>query len=125
MRDLQLIGNPLNECLDFIEHEVNITQILSCLCVCLELHHNTQPLDQELLHIICKKYPIILTIEDGCIKGGMGSAIIEFCNDFNYNNKIIQFGVPDKFIEHGSQAQQRKECGYDKNTVLNKILELL
>ena len=72
-----------------------------------------------------KKYESIITIEDGCIKGGMGSAVLEFASDQNYKNKILRLGVPDKFIEHGTPEEQRKECGYDKNTVLNKILELL
>ena len=74
-----------------------------------------KPLDEKLLHIIFQKYNYIVTIEDGCLKGGLGSAILEFSNDNNYKNNIFRFGVPDKFIEHGSPQEQRIECGYDKN----------
>ena len=84
-----------------------------------------KPIDEKMLHEVFKKYESIITIEDGCIKGGMGSAVLEFASDQNYKNKILRLGVPDKFIEHGTPEEQRKECGYDKNTVLNKILELL
>ena len=84
-----------------------------------------KPIDEKMLHEVFKKYESIITIEDGCIKGGMGSAVLEFASDQNYKNNILRLGVPDKFIEHGTPEEQRKECGYDKNTVLNKILELL
>ena len=55
----------------------------------------------------------------------MGSAILEFKNEYNYTHQIIRFGVPDRFIEHGSQEEQREECGYDKQSVINKLKELL
>ncbi len=84
-----------------------------------------KPLDENMLHEVFQNYEIIITIEDGCIKGGMGSAILEFASDENYKNMIIRLGVPDQFIEHGTPEEQRKECGYDKNTVMKKILELL
>ena len=83
-----------------------------------------KPLDEQLLHNILKNYDIIISVEDGCIKGGLGSALIEFSSDNNYKNKIIRFGVPDVFIEHGTPEEQRKECGYDKNTIIQKIKEL-
>ena len=84
-----------------------------------------KPLDEKLLHHVFKRYKTILTIEDGCLSGGMGAAILEFKNEYNYNQQIIRFGVPDKFIEHGSQKEQREECGYDKQSVINKLKELL
>ena len=84
-----------------------------------------KPLDEKLLHIIFQKYNYIVTIEDGCLKGGLGSAILEFSNENNYKNNIFRFGVPDKFIEHGSPQEQRIECGYDKNSVVKKIHEII
>jgi len=84
-----------------------------------------KPLDQKLLHFIFQKHKNIITIEDGCLRGGLGSAILEFCSDKNYNNKIIRFGVPDIFIEHGSQKEQRLECGFDKMTILRKIKSIV
>ncbi len=80
-----------------------------------------KPLDKNLLHTIFKNYKYIITLEDGCLSGGMGSAILEFASDNNYQNKITRFGVPDMFIEHGSQKEQREESGYSKQCVLNKI----
>tara|TARA_B100001250_G_scaffold173815_1_gene149543 strand:- start:472 stop:2367 length:1896 start_codon:yes stop_codon:yes gene_type:complete len=84
-----------------------------------------KPLDEKLLHNIFKNYDVIISIEDGCKKGGLGSALIEFDSDHDYKNKIIRFGVPDAFIEHGTQEEQRKECGYDKCAVMEKIKEIL
>ena len=84
-----------------------------------------KPLDEKLLHQIFQKYEYIITIEDGCLKGGMGSAILEFMSDYNYKNNIFRFGVPDKFIEHGSQKEQQKECKYDKYSVLKTIKNIL
>ncbi len=84
-----------------------------------------KPLDYELLHRILKKYKTIFTIEDGCLNGGMGSAIMEFKSDYNYINKTFRFGVPDKFIEHGSQEEQRKECGFDKKSIIHCIEKLI
>jgi len=90
-------------------------------------HYNLRflkPLDEKLLNEVLTHYPIIITVEDGCLKGGMGSAVLEFSNENNYNNRIIRFGVPDKFIEHGSPSEQREECGYDKASILTRIYEL-
>ena len=84
-----------------------------------------KPLDEKLLHHILSKYKYIITIEDGCIMGGMGSAILEFNSDHNYMKSIIRFGVPDNFIEHGTQMEQQIECGYDKEQIIKKIHELL
>ena len=64
-------------------------------------------------------------MEDGCLKGGFGSSILEFASDSNYKNDIIRFGAPDNFIEHGSPEEQRKECGYDKDSLFQKIKSLL
>ena len=84
-----------------------------------------KPLDEKLLHHILSKYKYIITIEDGCIMGGMGSAILEFNSDHNYMKSIIRFGVPDNFIEHGTQMEQQIECGYNKEQIIKKIHELL
>ena len=84
-----------------------------------------KPLDEDLLHKVFKQYGFIITIEDGCLKGGMGSSILEFMSDHNYKNDILRFGVPDKFIEHGSQKEQRVECGYDKKSILGAIRKII
>jgi len=82
-----------------------------------------KPLDEKLLHEIFSSYECIITIEDGCIQGGMGSAILEFGAINSYHKKIEILGVPDKFIPHGSQSEQKKECGIDESSIIAKILK--
>tara|TARA_B100000902_G_C27307287_1_gene916271 strand:+ start:397 stop:2301 length:1905 start_codon:yes stop_codon:yes gene_type:complete len=84
-----------------------------------------KPLDEQLLHRVFQKYKNIITIEDGCLKGGLGSSILEFASINNYYIPITRFGVPDKFIEHGSPEEQRIECKYDKKSVMNQIKVIL
>ena len=61
-----------------------------------------KPLDERLLHSIFKTYPKIITIEDGVIRGGFGSAVLEFAATHNYKNEVFVKGIPDVFIEHGA-----------------------
>ena len=61
-----------------------------------------KPLDEPLLHTIFKTYSMLITIEDGVISGGFGSAILEFAATHNYKNDVILKGIPDEFIEHGA-----------------------
>jgi len=84
-----------------------------------------KPLDEELLHQICNHFDKIITIEDGTIMGGFGSAVIEFINENNYHVKVKRLGVPDKFIEHGTQKELYKECGFDEDAIYNTILQIL
>lgn len=72
-----------------------------------------KPLDEKLLHEIFEKYKTVVTIEDGTIKGGFGSAILEFASENNYQNKIKLLGIPDKFIEHGSVLKLQEETSLD------------
>ena len=72
-----------------------------------------KPLDTALLHEVFNKYNHIVTVEDGCLEGGMGSAILEFMADNNYKAQITRLGIPDQFIEHGDQPELWAECGYD------------
>ncbi len=80
-----------------------------------------KPLDEVLLRKIFSSYNCIITIEDGCVQGGMGSAILEFSAKNNYHKKIEILGVPDKFIPHGSQNEQKKSCGIDKKSISDII----
>src|SRR5690625_2738824 len=84
-----------------------------------------KPLDEELLHNIAQKYKKIITIEDGTIVGGFGSAVVEFLNDHDYKHiKVKRLGIPDQVIEHGSQLQQHQECGYDSESIKDTIIEM-
>lgn len=76
-----------------------------------------KPLDHELLHKIGKSHNTIVTVEDGCLPGGFGSAVLEWLNDNGYNTKVIRLGIPDRFVDHGSQQQLYKECGFDTDGI--------
>jgi 1-deoxy-D-xylulose-5-phosphate synthase len=84
-----------------------------------------KPLDEELLHHILKNYKFVITVEDGCIMGGFGSAILEFAADHNYKNQIKRLGIPDRFIEHGEQWQLYKECGFSSEDIKFVVLKML
>jgi 1-deoxy-D-xylulose-5-phosphate synthase len=83
-----------------------------------------KPLDEEMLHEVFKKYDRIVTVEDGCLQGGMGSAVIEFMADHSYAAKVIRLGIPDRFIEHGEQPELWAECGYDAASISNQVKKL-
>ena len=84
-----------------------------------------KPLDENLLHEILKNHKYILTVEDGCIMGGFGSAIIEFMADNNYKNSIQRLGIPDRIIEHGSQDELYNECFYDDKAIYDFCRKML
>lgn len=84
-----------------------------------------KPLDEELLHQIGKKYKKIITIEDGVIKGGMGSAVLEFMADNNYTPQVKRLGVPDSFIEHGSVSELQQVCKIDSESISEAIIDVL
>lgn len=72
-----------------------------------------KPLDESLLHTVFQTYSTIITIEDGTIKGGFGSSILEFAAENNYRIKIIVLGIKDQFIEHGTVEELQIKCGID------------
>jgi len=84
-----------------------------------------KPLDEELLHYIAKNYSAIITIEDGCLMGGFGSAILEFMAEHQYFLPVKRLGAPDKVIEHGTQKELYKECFYDENAVIQTVKNLV
>ena len=84
-----------------------------------------KPLDEELLHEACKKYEKLITVEDGTMKGGFGSAILEFMAKHKYNNEVIILGIPDEIIEHGSPKELQKEAGFDTAAIVNAVRKAL
>jgi len=84
-----------------------------------------KPLDEELLHSVFEKFDKVITIEDGTIVGGFGSAVLEFMAEHNYSAKLKRLGVPDKFIEQGTQQELYKECGYDQDSIYRTVNEML
>lgn len=84
-----------------------------------------KPIDQDLLMNVCKKFENIITIEDGTIIGGMGSAVIEFIADNGFKTNVKRLGVPDRFVEHGTQNQLYHECGYYIDDIIKTVKEVL
>ena len=84
-----------------------------------------KPLDEKLLHQIFKKHSKVITVEDGCIQGGFGSAVIEFMADHNYQAQIKRLGIPDKYVEHGTQAELWRECEYDVQAIVETVQQIV
>jgi len=83
-----------------------------------------KPLDQDLLHQVFSKFNKVITVEDGTIIGGFGSAVSEFMNRNNYRARIVTLGIPDDFVEQGTQRQLYKDCGYDPDGIAREIKNL-
>ena len=84
-----------------------------------------KPLDTEMLHSIGQKFNKIITLEDGVIKGGMGSAILEFMSENDYTPSIHRMGIPDEFIEHGRVEELYHLCNLDTPAIEEAMLDIL
>ena len=84
-----------------------------------------KPIDKELLHTIFQKFDKVITIEDACLQGGFGSAVIEFMVDNNYKSELVRLGVPDEFINHGTQQQLYTECYFDVGAIKESVHKLI
>ena len=84
-----------------------------------------KPLDEELLHEVLARYSKIITIEDGTIVGGIGSAILEFMSQHGYNAEVKVLGIPDRIVEHGSQKELHRECHYDAEAIAETAREMM
>ncbi|MFN5147156.1 MAG: 1-deoxy-D-xylulose-5-phosphate synthase [Bacteroidota bacterium] len=83
-----------------------------------------KPLDEALLHEVCQRYPKLITVEDGTVKGGFGSAILEFMATHGYKNDLRILGIPDRLVEHGTPAELHRECGYDAAAIITAVREM-
>lgn len=83
-----------------------------------------KPLDEELLHEVFSKFNKIITIEDGTVKGGFGSAILEFMAGNHYHADVEIMGIPDQIVEHGTLKELYAECHYDENAIVEKAREM-
>jgi 1-deoxy-D-xylulose-5-phosphate synthase len=84
-----------------------------------------KPLDETLLHGITTKFPTLVTVEDGSVNGGFGSAVLEFLADHGYRPKVVRLGIPDRFVEQGTVEELQKECGFDTEGIIRVIRGLL
>jgi 1-deoxy-D-xylulose-5-phosphate synthase len=84
-----------------------------------------KPLDKALLHEVFSKYSKIITVEDGTIVGGFGSAILEFMAEHGYQAELRMLGIPDRLVEHGSLKELHRECGYDAMGIEETAKEMM
>jgi len=108
------IGNYVSRALDLLEQK----QVFAG-------HYDlrfVKPLDAELLHSVFTRYEAIITVEDAALPGGMGSAVLEFMADHGYSAKVKRLGIPDIFIEHGTQDELYTECGFDVQSIMDAVL---
>jgi 1-deoxy-D-xylulose-5-phosphate synthase len=107
----------------------NVTQALENLNLPNTIAHFdfpfVKPLDEALLHTIFSKFEMVITIEDGVVSGGFGSAVLEFAAANNYHSKIQILGVPDEFIEQGTILELQQYCKIDVSSLQSFFQELL
>lgn len=83
-----------------------------------------KPIDEELLHQVAQKYNKIVTIESGVLKGGFGSAVLEFLSDNGYTIPVKRIGLNDHFVEHGTVAELNVICKIDEDSIYEKLIKL-
>jgi len=110
------IGNLVSDAIDLLEEEHFSVAHYDMRFV--------KPLDEDLLHKVFKQFKQVITVEDGVISGGFGSAILEFMCDHGYTSQVKRLGVPDRFIDQGTQQELYKECGYDVDGIMETVKTL-
>ena len=84
-----------------------------------------KPIDEVMLHEIFSKFKKVITVEDGCIMGGFGTAVIEFMVDQKYSAEVIRLGIPDQYIHHGTQEELWSDCGFDTAGIITTVKKML
>jgi 1-deoxy-D-xylulose-5-phosphate synthase len=84
-----------------------------------------KPIDEQMLHEVFGNYQKIITVEDGTIVGGFGSAILEFMVENNYHAEVRMLGIPDRLVEHGTLKQLHRECGYDAIGIAEAVRDMM
>ncbi|MGE5109097.1 MAG: transketolase C-terminal domain-containing protein, partial [Sphingobacteriales bacterium] len=84
-----------------------------------------KPIDEVLLHEVFTRFDKIITVEDGTIVGGFGSAVAEFMISNKYKAEIKMLGIPDHIVEHGTPKELHRECGYDAQAIADTIREMM
>jgi 1-deoxy-D-xylulose-5-phosphate synthase len=84
-----------------------------------------KPLDHKLLHEVFARYRKIITVEDGCLQGGFGSAIVEFMTDHGYHAEVKRLGIPDAVMEHGEQIELHDEAGFGPAGIEKAVMTML
>lgn len=84
-----------------------------------------KPLDEAMLHEVFARYKKIITVEDGCVQGGFGSAVLEFMADQGYHAEVKRLGIPDRIVEHGEQLELHRETGFDPEHIEHTVRSML
>ena len=84
-----------------------------------------KPLDEMLLHEVFSKFDKVITVEDGCLMGGFGSAVLEFMSDRGYKAEVVRLGIPDEYIHHGTQEELWATCGFDVAAIVASVERIL
>jgi 1-deoxy-D-xylulose-5-phosphate synthase len=84
-----------------------------------------KPLDEALLHEVFSRYDKVITVEDGTVKGGFGSAVLEWMHANNYQAQVKILGIPDRLVEHGTPKELHRECAYDAQGIADTAREML
>jgi 1-deoxy-D-xylulose-5-phosphate synthase len=82
-----------------------------------------KPIDTDILREVGENFKYVVTLEDGCVSGGLGSAVVEYMSANGYAPAVEVMGIPDRFIEHGAPEELYRVCGMDKESVLRMILK--
>ena len=83
-----------------------------------------KPIDEIMLHEVFTKFNKVITIEDGCLMGGFGSAVIEFMVDQKYQAEVVRLGIPDEYVHHGTQEELWADCGFDTQAIVKAVKEI-
>jgi 1-deoxy-D-xylulose-5-phosphate synthase len=83
-----------------------------------------KPIDEIMLHEVFSKFKHVITIEDGCLMGGFGSAVIEFMVDQKYQAEVVRLGIPDEYVHHGTQEELWSDCGFDTQAIVRTVKEI-
>jgi 1-deoxy-D-xylulose-5-phosphate synthase len=84
-----------------------------------------KPIDEDVLHEVARNHKHIITLENGTINGGLGSAVLEFMADHGYTPNVRRMGLPDQFIEHGSVPELCRLCGIDSESIVQAIEDMV
>lgn len=84
-----------------------------------------KPIDETMLHEVFSKFKKVITVEDGCLMGGFGTAVLEFMVDQKYNAEVVRLGIPDEYVHHGTQEELWADCGFNKAAIVKTVSKML
>jgi 1-deoxy-D-xylulose-5-phosphate synthase len=84
-----------------------------------------KPIDEIMLHEVFTKFKHVITVEDGCLMGGFGTAVIEFMADQKYQAEIVRLGIPDEYVHHGTQEELWADCRFDASAIISTVKKMV